>query len=324
MRALWAAITLISAATQVAARDPILSFPVDCKLGDDCFIQNYVDADPSAGASDFTCGSLSYDGHDGTDIALISDMAAKGGVNITPVAPGVVRHIRNDADDHFFSAPLDYPDGQECGNGLIVDHGGGWESQYCHLRKGSVPVSIGQKVGLQSALGQIGMSGLTEFPHLHLTLRKNGRVVDPFNADALIYCGGDQTTSLWATEPEYQPSGFVNAGFRFNVPDFEVIKWGQAHRPTIEISEGGLVFWAHLFGAQAGDIMHLLIRGPNGVFVDHTETLTSTQARAMRAVGRKLHQANSTPGTFHGTATLLRNGKVVDRAASSTTLKSAP
>lgn len=324
MRALWATLLLICAATPVAARDPIFSFPVDCTLGDDCFIQNYVDADPSIGASDFTCGSLSYDGHNGTDIALRSDMAAKAGVRVAPVAPGVVRRIRNDADDHFLSSSLAYPEGQDCGNGVIVDHGGGWESQYCHLRKGSIPVSIGQKVGLQSVLGHIGMSGRTEFPHLHLTLRKNGRVIDPFNADPLTYCGGDQTTSLWAKEPDYQPSGFVNAGFNFKVPEFEVMKWGQAHLSGIKIKDGGLVFWAQVFGAQKGDTLHLGIRGPHGVFVDHTETLTSTQARAMRAIGRKLHQANAVPGTYHGVATLTRNGQEVDRIATSTTLGKGP
>ncbi|NDW53195.1 hypothetical protein [Aliiroseovarius sp. PrR006] len=67
------------------------------------FIQNYVDADPSEGAADFTCGALSYDGHQGTDITLTSGLAALEGVVVTPVAPGVMRRLRDGVEDQFFS-----------------------------------------------------------------------------------------------------------------------------------------------------------------------------------------------------------------------------
>ena len=37
--------------------------PIDCQLGVDCFIQNYVDQDPSPKWQDFNCGRLTDDGH---------------------------------------------------------------------------------------------------------------------------------------------------------------------------------------------------------------------------------------------------------------------
>ncbi|WP_424939098.1 M23 family metallopeptidase [Aliiroseovarius sp. S253] len=311
---------MISAATPVAARDPVLSFPVDCALGKDCFIQNYVDADPSKGAADFTCGALSNDGHTGTDIALISDVAAQAGVDVRPVAPGVVRRVRVGTKDQFLSASFEHLHGQDCGNGVVVDHGGGWESQYCHLRNSSVTVEIGQRVGLQTTLGQIGMSGRTEFPHLHLSVRKDGQVVDPFNADPLTYCGGDDARSLWADKIDYLPSGFVNAGFGFQLPDFDKVKWGQAHHRQINIGDGALVFWAQLFGAQTGDLMRLVIHGPMGTFHDHEEVLDATQARAMRAAGRLLHNGNTQPGHYQGIASLMRGGHEIDRITITTTL----
>ncbi|MCK0172279.1 M23 family metallopeptidase [Aliiroseovarius sp. S1123] len=320
MHALWAATLITCAATPVAARDPVLSFPVACALGQDCFIQSYVDADPSNGAADFTCGVLSYDGHQGTDIALTSDMAAQAGVDVTPVAPGVVRRLRDGGADQFFSATFDHSDGQDCGNGVVIDHGGGWESQYCHMRKDSIAVEVGQRVGLQTPLGQIGMSGRTEFPHLHLTLRKDEQVVDPFNADPLTYCGDTDATSLWADEILYRASGFVNAGFSDRIPDFDTVKWGKAAHASIDSTSGAFVFWAQIFGALAGDEMQLIIHGPNGVFIEHEEVLETTQARTMRAAGRRLHAENTLPGTYHGTATLLRGGVEIDRIATTTTL----
>ena len=47
-----------------------LVFPVDCTLGHDCVIQNYVDLDPGTGWHDYQCGFLSYDCHKGTDIRI--------------------------------------------------------------------------------------------------------------------------------------------------------------------------------------------------------------------------------------------------------------
>ena len=65
---------LISCAMPAMAQDfsvaPPLSLtqPIDCILGDTCYIQNYVDTEPFETASDFQCVSLTYDTHKGTEI----------------------------------------------------------------------------------------------------------------------------------------------------------------------------------------------------------------------------------------------------------------
>ncbi|MFZ9199919.1 MAG: M23 family peptidase, partial [Paracoccaceae bacterium] len=100
-----------------------LAFPAGCTLGQDCYIQQYHDHDPGSEATDYTCGPLSYDGHDGTDIALPTraDMAA--GVAVLAAAAGVVKGLRDGVAD---AAP--FPTGQDCGNGVVIDHGNGWET----------------------------------------------------------------------------------------------------------------------------------------------------------------------------------------------------
>ena len=70
--------------------------------------------------------------------------------------------------------------GQDCGNGVLVDHGDGWETQYCHMKQGSVRVTSGDAVGAGAVLGQIGQSGMAAFPHLHLSVRHNADKIDPF------------------------------------------------------------------------------------------------------------------------------------------------
>ena len=65
------------------AADPLhLTFPLECTMGGDCFVQNYVDHDPGPGFKDFHCGTMTYDGHDGTDFRIPSIKVQKQGVAV--------------------------------------------------------------------------------------------------------------------------------------------------------------------------------------------------------------------------------------------------
>ena len=320
---LWACI-LAAAASPAAARDPLLGLPIDCTLGEDCYIQNHVDADGGPGAADFTCGGLSYDGHKGTDFALRSHAAARAGVDVLAAAPGVVRAVRDGVTDHWRDAPVAFPDEQDCGNGLVIDHGGGWETQYCHLREGSVAVQKGQRVAMGAVLGQVGMSGRTEFPHLHLSIRQDGAVVDPFNTDAIISCGEAGDDQLWQEAISYQPGGLIQMGFSAGLPEFGPIKWGEAHADALPAEAPALVLWAHMYGARAGDQLRLLIEGPEGVFSDKTVEIDAPKAQLFRASGRKLHDANRLPGTYTGTVILLRRSTSMRRIVPSNDCRFCP
>ena len=309
-----------AAATPAAARDPILALPIDCTLGETCYIQNYVDADGGPGAADFTCGGLSYDGHKGTDFAALSHRAARAGVNVLSAAPGVVKATRDGVADSWRDTPVGFPEGQDCGNGVVIDHGGGWETQYCHLAEGSVSVQPGQRIPMGSVLGQVGMSGRTEFPHLHISIRHDGQVIDPFNTDGIISCGEAGDDQLWQSPISYQPGGLIQAGFAAGVPEYDPIKWGEAHAEALPGEAPALVLWGHMFGARAGDQMRLLIDGPGGIFSDKTVTIDEQKAQLFRASGRKLHADNRVSGTYRGTVILLRDGVEIDRMEATTTL----
>ena len=103
-----------------------------------------------------------------------------------PPADGTVKGMRDGVADIFFkkAKPQDVA-GRECGNGVIIDHGGGWETQYCHMKQGSVHVAKGQTVKRGDQLGEVGFSGMADFAHVHLTVRHDGKVVDPFLPDSV-------------------------------------------------------------------------------------------------------------------------------------------
>lgn len=307
----------LTLAPPVVASDFLLGLPVDCALGQTCFIQNFVDRDPGPDVLDYQCGGLSYDGHKGTDfrVPTLADMAR--GVNVLAAAPGVVRGMRDGVPD---DGPTAATKGKECGNGVVVRHADGWETQYCHLKSGSIRVQTGQRITAGTVLGQIGLSGKSEFPHLHLSLRQNGEVVDPFDLSPAASCG-ENGESLWQDPLTYQAGGLLGGGFNAAVPDYSEIKTGIANQSPLGTNAPALVFWAHAFGGQKGDILTLTVDGPEGRLVDHRATLSKDQAEFFRAAGKRLPTTGWPLGAYTGTATLIRNGTEISQFTSPMTIQ---
>lgn len=316
-RAAFAA-CITSLAAPLAAGDFLLDIPIDCDLGSECFIQQYVDHDPSEQAMNFQCATLSYDTHQGTDFALRSLNAMRQGVDVLSAAPGVVRGTRDGMEDRTYSADdAARIGGRDCGNGVVIDHGDGWTTQYCHLKQGSVQVRTGDQVSAGSVLGQVGLSGRTQFPHLHLTVRKDNDIVDPFDPDGSITCGEPSDTTLWDTPPTYQPGGVIDVAFADHVPDYDAIKNGTAASSRLPHDAPALVVFGYAFGSQAGDRMQLRIDGPEGTVINETVVLDRTQAQFFRAVGKRRTTPTWVRGTYLGTAVLIRDGRMVSRLQSS-------
>ena len=246
------------AAGPLAAQDLELDWPLDCQLGESCFVQQYVDRDPGPEAADFTCGPLSYDGHEGTDIALTDLAAQAAGVEVRAAAAGEVTGLRNDMPDALQTGP-DAPDvvGRECGNGVVLRHPGGWETQYCHMERGSIAVAVGDPVAAGAPLGRVGLSGQTQFPHLHITVRRDGETIDPFEPAGDPACGATGA-GLWDEPVVYRAGGIIGAGFANAVPDYEAVKAGTAER-AVGVDDP-MVLWGYLFGGRSGDVVRIEIR----------------------------------------------------------------
>ncbi|CBN56614.1 MULTISPECIES: M23 family metallopeptidase [Kamptonema] len=66
----------------------------------------------------------------------------------------------------------------ECGIKIQLNHGGGWDTRYCHNSKALV--TVGQRVKQGDAIALSGNTGgYSTGPHLHFEIRKDGNPLDP-------------------------------------------------------------------------------------------------------------------------------------------------
>jgi hypothetical protein len=306
---------LLSAA---APAPPRLALPVACTPGTDCFLQNHVDRDPGPGVSDFRCGTQTYEGHTGTDIRLANDAARLRGVDVLAAAAGRVVRLRDGEPDISVKAPGAPPvAGRECGNGVVIDHGGGWETQSCHLARGSIRVKVGQQVAAGQPIARVGLSGNTEYPHLHLTVRQGARTVDPFLPDGGGACAVRASgVGLWtpatAASLAYRSGGAVlNTGFADGPVDNTRVEAGGPPRPGP--GSAALVAYVRAINLKGGDRPVLTLTGPDGGVLARSEgaPLDRSKAQWLVYVGKRAPPGGWRPGLYRADYAVLRNGQVV-------------
>ncbi|MEM7547745.1 MAG: M23 family metallopeptidase [Pseudomonadota bacterium] len=313
------ALAAACAASPAAALE--LEIPVRCELGRYCYIQSYVDRDPGPGSTDFTCGALSYDGHKGTDFRLQTFADLTRNIAVLAAAPGHVRAVRDGEPDTGRDA---FTPGRDCGNAVVIDHGEGWETQYCHLARSSVEVQVGQIVEAGTRLGLIGYSGNTEFPHLHLSVRQDGIPIDPFDARSIAEsCSLADTEALWSAaaleELTYQPGGIVDAGFAPGAVDLEVIRTGKT--ADFKPDSPAFVFWARFYGLSAADTVAIRLLRPSGeVLVESDTVMPRNRAEHMLFAGRKRPESGWPPGTYQAIAEIIRGNQRVHQVIREITL----
>jgi murein DD-endopeptidase MepM/ murein hydrolase activator NlpD len=90
------------------------------------------------------------------------DIAAPEGTPIHSPASGKIVA----SGDYFFN-----------GNTVLVDHGQGLITMYCHMS--NISVEVGQTVDKGELLGEVGMTGRVTGPHLHWSVSLNNARVNP-------------------------------------------------------------------------------------------------------------------------------------------------
>ena len=169
------------------------------------FIGAYVDQNTTTTTiQDYDCGTNTYDGHHGTDIAIWPYSLYKMDNNQVEVIAAAAGTIIQKNDGNF---------DRNCGsntltaNSIIIQHADGSYALYWHMKNGSVTTkAVGQTVVAGEKLGVVGSSGSSSGPHLHFevwTGSTNTTYKDPFSGA----CNLLNATSWWASQrPHTDPA----------------------------------------------------------------------------------------------------------------------
>ncbi len=324
---------IIFSTSSVLASDdrPELTLPIDCELGKTCFIQHYFDAVDGILGRDHRCGRATYNGHNGTDFRIISFAQVEKGVEVLAAAPGTVMGRWRGMMDQIFD-PKKHRGffGRECGNGVLIDHGEGWQTTYCHLKFRSITVWSGRKVERGDVIGKVGFTGATQYPHLHFSVKLNNERHDPFTGklpSEACPTSEDLKNSMWRPDVfasyGYRTGRILETGFAAIPVENPHAESGLSVLPKPNVKSPVLAFAVRVMHLEKGDQLKVTIDGPEGFqLAELTEPMADPREVGGAVVAQELREATGwKPGTYVGTAVVLRDGKVVDTRKQSLDIK---
>jgi len=292
-------------ATVVA--QPAFQLPIDCSLGKDCWISRYSDRKKGKGKADYMCGRRTQHNHRGTDFSITNYGQMKKGVAVLAAAGGTVLRLRdNVADQAVSDNNLTAVRGKECGNGIILEHTADFTTGYCHMKNASLTVKVGDTVVAGQKIGEVGLSGNTEYPHLHFNVMKKGKRIDPFDGKALNQaCGAAEGNGLWAKKPIYETMDLLPLVFSSEVLNRQT-RWSV--QPTqFSSTAPALILTGRAWNVLEGDHWLFHIIRPDGV--EATErSLTAKENRQSQWYANRLFRPKGgfMTGTWKGKLVVLR------------------
>jgi hypothetical protein len=213
-------------------------------------------------------------GHEGLDFR------ATRGSKVFCVAPGTVRHLFQDNQQHAY------------GTNVRVQHEDGYETIYAHLQEAHV--KEGQQVAAGEVLGRAGDSGNARGVHLHLTLKRHGHgptpyphnIVDPMPFVATLL------------DKKHDGARYV----RDSVPDGTVMPPDQVFTQTWTLRNSGTTTWdqgytfRHVRAGRLGAVQQVPLppAPPNGE-VPISVTFTAPSEPGEQWSFWQAHNANGQP-----------------------------
>jgi len=235
------------------------------------FIGAYVDQNTATTSiQDYDCGTNTYDGHHGTDIAIWPYSLYKMDNNQVEVIAAAGGTIIQKNDGNF---------DRNCGsntltaNSIIIQHADGTYALYWHMKNGSVTTkAVGQTVVAGEKLGVVGSSGSSSGPHLHFEIWTGNTAAtykDPFSGA----CNLLNATSWWTTQrPHAEPAIMKTSVHPTDItlatcPNSDVLNESDTYVVPFQgpgLAAGYAKFYFFWKDIQADATIFLRILNPNG------------------------------------------------------------
>jgi hypothetical protein len=174
------------------------------------------------------------------------------------------------------------------------------------MQAGSLAVKSGQTVKRGDVLGKIGASGDVQFPHVHLSVRKDGVSIDPFTGRD-IASGCEAGTPLWSADVAITgwEGSVLDIGFAGGPIDHASLV-ASAPPAAPDAQSQAFVGWVWLANLRQGDEVAISLESADGtVIAESTQPLDRNKADYSAFVGKR---GAPVPGVYRVRAVVVRDG----------------
>ena len=233
-------------------------YPMAGNQKGDIFSGGFVDLDPSSpGFHDFDCRPFTYDGHAGIDTEIRSFAEQSIGVPVFAARDGIVVFAQDGWPDMNVNGGVQ-------GNIVAIDHGDGLESQYYHLKNGSVAVTLGQVVKAGQPIGMVGSSGNSFGPHLHFQSMLDGQVWEAFEGPCRPGPSGWTEQEGLDTDDLFLIDFGITRTDLFTLPNPWWEPWPLPTDSQIQLDDPAVVFWWKVANFPTNCLIHVRFMRPDG------------------------------------------------------------
>ncbi len=198
-----------------------------------------------------------------------------------------------------------------CGNSVVIEHNNGWSTIYCHLKKDSINVKVGDFAKEGGKIAEIGLSGKTNFPHLYFSVLHNKNYFDPFSGLELTDNSiKEKYEPLWSPTTlenlEYQKIIVSNIGVSDKKLSMEQVKNGNYEKTEILNNIQSIYLHVYGFHFNKGDFIKISLTDPDQkkILTDSIK-VTSDEMENLFNFEKKREGAAWKPGIYNAKISVI-------------------
>ncbi len=268
---------------------------------------NYWDMGSGTSEQDWRCGTRTYDGHNGVDIALWPfwwRMKDNYNVYAVAAAPGIVFDYQSSRPDDNCALS------STSANYVTLLHSDSSISYYYHVKNSGVLVNIGDVVTEGQPLAYIASSGRSTYPHLHFQVEdKNGNDIEPFKNSGSPDCNTKNTDTWWKNQKPYWEPQVNRVATHYSRPtlwgpdgdasDYFCREYEVARFKNNYSAGDSIYFYIYFQDLQNNDTWDIDVIDPSGTtwYSSSGTNSSATSAFTYKSYSRKL-PSNAETGTW--------------------------